>query len=344
MNAKAFLVGIDDYSLYGQSGPDLRGCVNDVKDMANTLVITGFSPRNIRLATDKAATMNGIMAGLSWLSRGAKKGDTLVFFFAGHGSRIPDTRGEEIDKAEEILCPHDVNFQNGTYLTDDTLRKAFAGLPKGVNLEIIIDACHTGSVKHWSLGNTTQTTIPSIPTQSPEDNLQMTQRSTPQPWQQPQQQLQQTLQIAQNLSQTWQWQPLVRYMEPPADLAFHLEYEPDMPSRKLLKPALGEREVVIVQGLNHTLWAAARENQTASEVWLNGQYRGVFSYNFCRILRRSNGKITRRKLEMIISAAIKRAGYYQIPQLEVAQIQQLDRPIIEGVKEEFVEKAITQSL
>lgn len=342
MNAKAFLVGIDDYSPYGQSGPDLRGCVNDVKDMANTLVIAGFSPRNIRLATDKAATMNGIMAGLSWLCRGAKKGDTLVFYFAGHGSRIPDTSGEEIDKAEEILVPHDVNFQNGTYLTDDTLKKAFSGLPKGVNLEIIVDACHNGSVKHMQWGNLTQTTLPSVPTQPIEESLQPSQWSNPQLSQQ--QQLQQTLQIAQNLSQTLQYQPLVRFMEPPADLAFHLEYEPDMPSRKLLKPALGEREVVIVQGMNHTLWAAARENQTASEVWINGQYRGVFSYNFCRILRRSNGKITRRKLEMIISAAIKRSGYYQIPQLEVAQIQQLDRPVIEGIKEEYVEKTVTQSL
>lgn len=343
MNAKAFLVGIDDYSPYGQSGPDLRGCVNDVKDMANTLVIAGFSPRNIRLATDKAATMNGIMAGLSWLSRGAKKGDTLVFYFAGHGSRIPDTSGEEIDKAEEILCPHDVNFHNATFLTDDTLKKAFAGLPKGVNLEIIIDACHNGSVKQWWWqGNGTQwATTPSVQNQSPEESVQPSTWPTPQAGQQ---QLQQTLQIAQNLTQTWQWTPMVRFMEPPADLAFHLEYEPDMPSRKLLKPALGEREVVIVQGLNHTLWAASRENQTASEIWINGEFRGVFSYNFCRILRRSNGKITRRKLEMIISAAIKRAGYYQIPQLEVAQIQQLDRPVIDGVKEEFVEKAMTQSL
>lgn len=342
MNAKAFLVGIDDYSPYGQSGPDLRGCVNDVKDMANTLVIAGFSPRNIHLATDKAATMNGIMAGLSWLSRGAKKGDTLVFYFAGHGSRIPDMSGEEIDKAEEILCPHDINFHNGTYLTDDTLKKAFAGLPKGVNLEIIIDACHNGSVKQWTWNGPVQTTAPQMSGQPLEENLQPSKWSSPQLPQQ--QQLQQTLQIAQNLSQSWQWAPLVRYMEPPADLAFHLEYEPDMPSRKILKPALGEREVVIVQGLNHTLWAASRENQTASEVWIDGDYRGVFSYNFCRIMRRSNGKITRRKLEMIISAAIKRAGYYQIPQLEVAQIQQLDRPVIEGIKEEFAEKAVTQSL
>jgi metacaspase-1 len=37
MSKKAFLVGINDYAPSGPNGPDLRGCVNDVEDMADTL-------------------------------------------------------------------------------------------------------------------------------------------------------------------------------------------------------------------------------------------------------------------------------------------------------------------
>lgn len=37
MAKKALLVGINDYALSGPSSIDLNGCVNDVKDVANTL-------------------------------------------------------------------------------------------------------------------------------------------------------------------------------------------------------------------------------------------------------------------------------------------------------------------
>jgi hypothetical protein len=33
MAKKALLVGINDYAPVGAGGPDLRGCVNDVRDM-----------------------------------------------------------------------------------------------------------------------------------------------------------------------------------------------------------------------------------------------------------------------------------------------------------------------
>gem|GEM_PF-4030710 len=47
MTKKAFLVGINDYSPVGTGGKDLNGCVNDVCDMANTLVICGFPANKI---------------------------------------------------------------------------------------------------------------------------------------------------------------------------------------------------------------------------------------------------------------------------------------------------------
>ena len=68
MTNKAFLVGINDYYPIGVGGQDLGGCVNDVQDMANTLVICGFRPNDILICTDNSATKAN-MAGNRFASR-----------------------------------------------------------------------------------------------------------------------------------------------------------------------------------------------------------------------------------------------------------------------------------
>src|SRR5512147_885709 len=101
MARKALLVGINDYAPIGAGGPDLRGCVNDVRDMAHTLNVLGIvpaAPGSMRLLTDGRATRKGIMDGLRWLLTGAKRNDTLVFYYSGHGSQLADISGEEIDR------------------------------------------------------------------------------------------------------------------------------------------------------------------------------------------------------------------------------------------------------
>jgi uncharacterized caspase-like protein len=145
MAIKAFLVGINDYAPCGAGGPDLGGCVNDVRDMANTLVILGFNPNNIRILTNCAATKANILAGLTWLLRGVASGDKVVFYYSGHGSYVVDTSGDEIDGKDEIICPHDINFANKIYIADDDFRSMFLRLPAGVNLEVILDSCHSGT-------------------------------------------------------------------------------------------------------------------------------------------------------------------------------------------------------
>lgn len=75
----------------------------------------------------------------------AKAGDRLLFHYSGHGSQVRDRDGDELkDQLDEILCPHDMDW-DGTYITDDELRGIFSGLPKGVNLEALLDCCHSGT-------------------------------------------------------------------------------------------------------------------------------------------------------------------------------------------------------
>lgn len=146
MPSKALIVGINDYAPTGPGGPDLNGCVNDAKDMAVTLNAIGvvpLTPSRMQILTNNNATRARILAGLNWLVTGARRGDTLVFYYSGHGSYVVDTGGDEPDRRDETICPHD--YATAGHLKDDDLRAIFRTLPAGVNLEVILDSCHSGT-------------------------------------------------------------------------------------------------------------------------------------------------------------------------------------------------------
>ena len=143
MSDKALLVGINKYKL---PGSDLQGCVNDVTNMRHMLLTYfGFTAEQIRVIVDERATKTNIMKRLEWLVKGAKSGDRLVFHYSGHGSQIRDRQGDELkDKLDEILCPYDMDW-DGTYIVDDDLGRIFSKIPKGVNLDVFLDSCHSGT-------------------------------------------------------------------------------------------------------------------------------------------------------------------------------------------------------
>jgi len=140
---KALLIGINKYSI---SNADLKGCVNDVTNIRDILLrFFGFPVKDIRVLVDERATKKAIIKRLHWLVKGAKKDDQLLFHFSGHGSQVRDRDGDELkDHLDEILCPHDMDWDD-TFITDDDLSKLFSNLPKGVNLEVLLDCCHSGT-------------------------------------------------------------------------------------------------------------------------------------------------------------------------------------------------------
>lgn len=140
---KALLVGINRYP---DPRNELKGCVNDVRQMAETLK-TGYGfpgGGNLRVLTDARATTKAILDGLAWLTAGASPGDSLVFHYSGHGSQVPDRDGDETtDRLDEILCPYDHDWDRP--LTDDLLAAACAAVPEGALLTVVLDCCHSGT-------------------------------------------------------------------------------------------------------------------------------------------------------------------------------------------------------
>jgi len=142
MAKKAVLIGVNRYRM---PGADLRGCVNDVKNMKSLLTSTyGFKSADINVLTDFAATKTAIETAIRSLIRGARSGDVVLVHFSGHGSNVPDNDGDEADKRDEILCPSDLDWKKP--LRDDWLRSTFDSLRSNVSLTVITDCCHSGTI------------------------------------------------------------------------------------------------------------------------------------------------------------------------------------------------------
>lgn len=147
--SKALLIGINKYHLPGN---DLRGCINDVIDVkAMLLAHYGLGESDIRLLTDSAATKNGILDSLGWLTG---SGDSnLILYYSGHGTRVSDSNNDETDRLDEALCPHDV-YDERTVITDDTIASYISRLPSTARFQFVADCCHSGSIdRQFPLSN-----------------------------------------------------------------------------------------------------------------------------------------------------------------------------------------------
>ncbi len=67
--------------------------------------------------------------------------------------------------------------------------------------------------------------------------------------------------------------------------------------------------------LNHQLLAAAGEKQTAADAFIDGQYRGAFSFHLCATVRLQPTK-SFGEIMQVVTQRIKQQGFTQDPQIE----------------------------
>lgn len=90
-------------------------------------------------------TKRNIQAGLKWLVKDCKAGDSLVFYFSGHGLRQPDFDNDELDGFDETICPLD--FKTAGVILDNEINDTIVRpLKPGVRLHAIVDSCHSGTI------------------------------------------------------------------------------------------------------------------------------------------------------------------------------------------------------
>jgi uncharacterized caspase-like protein len=138
---RAVIVGIEDY----KSINDLSYTVDDAEDMSNVLVsYKNWDIKNIHLLTDSDASKIDIESAIANMVGSAGEDDVCLFFFSGHGSRIPDEDGDEgkSDHYDEVICPYDTTGYLENVISDDELGGWLSTCPG--NVVVILDTCMSG--------------------------------------------------------------------------------------------------------------------------------------------------------------------------------------------------------
>ncbi|MBY6049218.1 caspase domain-containing protein [Vannielia litorea] len=157
---RALLIGVGDYEYLDA---DLRGPVNDVALMARTLMSRGVAAEYITVLTTAPELLpegvvvgmprrEAILNGLAEAAEATGEGDTVFFYFSGHGSQAPDLDGDDQGGYDEILLPSDASGWKGTVgavenaILDDELRAAAEAIMSGgAALVAVLDACHAAT-------------------------------------------------------------------------------------------------------------------------------------------------------------------------------------------------------
>jgi hypothetical protein len=151
---------------------NLDGALNDVASMRDLLVSPkfGFAPSGVVVLTNPAlpaaqlpfialpaaqTTHDGILAAMKkYLVDEPRKGDTVVFYYAGHGSLRLNSKGNKLAimvdgkqvHADSTLVPADA-WTGGYDVRDREMTRIFnAALDKGIKLTVILDSCHSGAI------------------------------------------------------------------------------------------------------------------------------------------------------------------------------------------------------
>lgn len=121
---KALLIGVNYFGQRGQ----LRGCINDVKNMSTYLNSHfGYKREDMVCLTDdqqnpmSQPTKANILRAMHWLVKDARPNDSLFFHYSGHGGQTKDLDGDEEDGYDEVIYP--VDFRQAGHIVDDEMHR-----------------------------------------------------------------------------------------------------------------------------------------------------------------------------------------------------------------------------
>eukprot|EP00756_Hemistasia_phaeocysticola_P046267 Hpha_TRINITY_DN20046_c0_g1::TRINITY_DN20046_c0_g1_i1::g.147703::m.147703 len=137
---RGVLVAID-YT--GQADLELQGSVGASGRVAAMLRTAGSADGEVVRLSDNSAvgdavpTRENILGCLEWLTSGLSPGDTVLFYFVGHGGSLEDD-------AVEAVVPVDFEDQGGVSSTD--VMGFLSVVPEGASVLLLCDCRHTGTM------------------------------------------------------------------------------------------------------------------------------------------------------------------------------------------------------
>lgn len=282
----ALLIGIDEYAP-ASNVSTLAGCKNDIGRINRFLEErVGDSYQDPIMLTDDGATKAEIINGFKTLKERAKTGDSILFYYSGHGSQAM-TAFEffdiEPDRLDETLVCYDSRTRGGSDLADKELYVLISELAStGAHITIVLDCCHSGSG-----------------TRDVNDETVRSRR--------------------------------VKTDSRPrsADRGYFFESAPNLPAS--ISPA-GWFD--LPEG-DHILMSACRSEQTAKEMMIEGENRGIFSHYLLNALQSAGPEITYGELFSRVKTLVQSGVAEQNPQLESAGNVNLNQPFLGGAIQEL---------
>jgi hypothetical protein len=198
----ALVVGVNSCPEYmgakGAAVKQLAGAEADAKAFAELLQRQyGFAKDNIQPLLGEEATYAKIKQAFADRQK-LSADDQFVFYFAGHGTQVPDeppypSPYDEDDHLDEALCPSNagrenksingVNYQMAVNLiVDDELAVWLHDLPTS-RVTVVLDCCHSGTgIKGPQEDGIQARSLPMIPLQPTNQNQLMNRARVKQPW------------------------------------------------------------------------------------------------------------------------------------------------------------------
>lgn len=127
-----------DPSRYGGWDGALAGCENDARTMLAIAQLEGFTASTLMTSE---ATTGGVLGAIRRAAEQLEPGGTFLLSYAGHGGQVPnDSADIEDDQQDETWVLFD------RQLIDDEIEQALAAFRPGVNIVMLSDSCHSGTV------------------------------------------------------------------------------------------------------------------------------------------------------------------------------------------------------
>ena len=148
----ALVIGVGTYK--NPRVPPLPGASADAQRMYDYLISEqgpAFPASNVCLLINENANKRNVIDAFSALTDRADKGDTVVFYYAGHGSQVKDTNDDESDGMDETFLVYDARAEDSSGrrvsdLRDDEFNDMLSALHKKTkNITVILDSCNSGT-------------------------------------------------------------------------------------------------------------------------------------------------------------------------------------------------------
>lgn len=141
------IVGID----YHDSRVPLTA-TTDARNMEN--LAKACEVRDLVTLYDQKATVENVLGVIHEMGKRCVRDDYFIFYFAGHGVKVEDLDGDDLDEAFVLVNDRNQVVAPRTFLVDDDFARCMTeSLQASVRVLVLTDCCHSGTITDLESSN-----------------------------------------------------------------------------------------------------------------------------------------------------------------------------------------------